>query len=60
MQYGMKVKLFATDDLTMQMFIAKKLVDDDITLCWVQRNKIQGKKIQFTIIEKVVKILFKS
>ena len=22
MQYGMKVKLFATDDLTMQMFIA--------------------------------------
>ena len=44
MQYGMKVKLFATDYLTMQMFKAQKLVDDDITLCWKQQNKIHGKK----------------
>ena len=50
MQYGMKVKLFATDDLTMQMFIASYSLEvsrrrHNIMLGAAKQNS--GEKIQF-------------
>ena len=50
MQYGMKVKLFATDDLTMQMFIASYSLEvsrrrHNIMLGTAKQNS--GEKIQF-------------